>query len=498
MSGDPAGGRPLPPPAWAPPPSPGAPAATVATRRRRRWPWVVGAAALVVALVVALVGVGLVVLRRDGGRSSPDTWDPAVADLVPFVEQTKGAEFEHPVTTVFLSDEEFDERVAPDESAMTDDDRADLARDESTLRALGLQGGSGSLLDQQTSMTTEGVAAYYDPDQQEIVIPESAGDSLLDEQTLVHELTHALQDQLGELDDEPTDSDASLARRALLEGDAERVASAWADSLDDDDQRTIDDETAHQSGDADVDDVSPALLASFTFPYTVGAPMVGAIDGAGRLAGAFDQPPASTADVLDPQRWLTPIDRVDVDEIDLGDGERAEGDADTLGALNLYLMLASALAPDEALGIADGWGGDRMQRYRGADDVLCTRIALTGADGAASDALEAAVTTWAAGRPASTARASRRGDIITIDACDPGDAASSTLTKDAAMLPAVRAQLIAGWTGEGGYELEQATCITEEMLGRLPVELFGLDELTSEQQREASDAVTEAMAACPG
>ncbi|MFT3854410.1 MAG: hypothetical protein QM733_16970 [Ilumatobacteraceae bacterium] len=501
---------PLPLPAWPPaPPSsatpspftippPPPPGAGGQAPRRRRWPWI--AAAAVFVAVLAAVGT-IVVVRGDGGRSYPDTWDPALADLVPFVERTKGATFEHPVRAVFLTGEEFDERVAPDTAGMSDDDRAAVERSEAMLRALGLHGGSGSLLDQQTTAATEGIAAFYDPDREEIVIPADDPSSLLNRLTLVHELTHALQDQLGQLDVEPGDTDEADAFKALVEGEAEHVATAWFLSLDDDEQSEAEDA---EDADADMDDVSPALIAQFAFPYAVGEPMVAALDDAGGLPGAFDDPPASTADVLDPDRWLDPVAVVPVDDPELADGEKAEGEADTLGALTLYLMLASAIEPADALAATDGWGGDRMQAYADGDSTVCLRVALTGVDAAATDALADGLTAWVASRPSGAATSSRDGDVVTLDACDPGShgagdgGGSSALTADAASLPAVRAQLVSSWTGDGGYDLDVATCIVGEIIDRLPPELFALDELTPGQEQDATDAADAAEAACPG
>lgn len=452
--------------------------------------------------VAVLVAIGTVVITRGGRRSYPDTWDPALADLVPFVERAKGATFEHPVRAVFLTDDEFDERVAPDTAAMSDDDRAATLQSEAMLRALGLQGGSGSLLDQQTTAATEGVAAFYDPDREEIVIPADDPGSLLNRLTLVHELTHALQDQLGQLDAEPGDTDEADAFQALVEGEAEHVATAWFLSLDDDEQSELGDAEDAEADDVDVDDVSPALIAQFAFPYAVGEPMVAAFDDAGRLPGAFDDPPVSTADVLDPDRWLDPVAVVPVDDPELADGEEAEGEADTLGALTLYLMLASAIEPADALRLTDGWGGDRMQAYTDEDSTVCVRVALTGVDTGATDALADGVTTWVASRPSGAATSVRDGDVITLDACDPGTdgegGSTSELTTDAASLPAVRAQLVSSWTGDGGYDLDVASCIVGEIIDRLPLELFALDELTPAQEQDATDAVDAAEAACPG
>ena len=135
----------------------------------------------------------------------------------------------------YLDESGFKDRLRIDE-ATSDEDRQDIEDAEAMLRALGLQGGEGSLFDQANTLSTEGVAAFYDPDAKEIVIPEGEADSLSTQATLVHELTHALQDQLGQLDDDSGDSEAAAGRQALIEGEAEHVREAWIDQLDEEDR----------------------------------------------------------------------------------------------------------------------------------------------------------------------------------------------------------------------------------------------------------------------
>lgn len=482
-----------------PPPPPAAPPA----RTPRRWPWVLGG----VLGVLLLVAVGAAVVVRNNRHSYPDEWDPALAPLAEFVQRAKGVDFEHPVRTVLLTDEEFDERVSPDESAMSDEDREDLGHYEAMLRALGLNGGSGSVLEQQTTVGTDGVAAFYDPSEKEIVVPAGDATSLMAQQSLVHELTHALQDQLGELDFEPSSTDEGDAFRALVEGDAQRVTTKWYESLDDDQQTELDDQTAAATG-ADqpdapddtagevLDGVSPAMTTGFAFPYGAGEPMVDALDADNRLDEAFDDPPRSTADVMDPDRWLQHGEPVEVDAPEVADGETALGDADTLGALNLYFMLATAMDPADALDVTDGWGGDRLQLFSDSSDRVCVRAAVTGVDGTASDALEDGVSRWVATRPDGTATSSRADDVVTLDACDPGDDAPSPLTLDVASLALVRPQIVMGWTQQGGYSFDESTCIASSLVGALEPDVFAVDEPTEQQQQQIDDAVESATDAC--
>ena len=462
------------------------------TRRRG-----VVVAVTAVATVAALVVTGAVVLfNRHRGPSHPSEWDPEVAALVSFVEKEKGASFEHPVRVVSLDEAEFKGRLEVDDE-LSVEERDEVERTEAVLRALGLQGGSGSVLDQVNTLTTEGTAAFYDPDREEIVMPASSSRGLSSQANLVHELTHALQDQLGQLA-RPEDSEARVGHDALIEGEAEHVEAAWTEALSDRERERLEAAEADTSDAAsgDLEAVSPALVAVFVLPYVVGEAMVEVLDGAGELDGAFDDPPNSSADILDPSRWLEPVETIELDAPPLADGEVQHGEDDTLGAHVLYLMLASALEPADALDVVSGWGGDRMRFFDAEDGTRCLRVSVVGVSPAATVQLGHALEAWVAGRPDGAASTREVGHHIELDACDRGTAAV-TLTTDLATVPSVRAQLATALT-HAGTDIDTATCVATEVIDLLPLELVTSEELSEPQQQRLRDAVTDAAATCTG
>ena len=486
----------LPPPWPAPtvdlPPLDAAGTAAPPSGRPSRLRWAIAA---IVVVVAALVVGTIVVVNVRGGAGHPSSWDPRVADLARFVERDKGADFEHPVTVTYLDESGFKDRLRIDE-ATSDEDRRDVEDAEAMLRALGLQGGEGSLLDQANTMHTEGVAAFYDPDDEEIVIPEGEADSLSTQATLVHELTHALQDQLGQLDDGGGGSEAAAGRRALIEGEAKHVEEAWIDRLDEEDRARLDEEDA-ATGEgvrSDLTDVNTAMLSLFAAPYSLGAPMVDAIDAAGRVEDAFDDPPNSSADVLDPNRWLDPVDVIPVDDPVLTDGEEVLGEADALGAYTLYLVLATSLAPADALAAADSWGGDRMQAYRRADGATCVRVDIVGIDEEATTRIGEAVDTWAASRSVDTTSATRTDGQIRLDACE-GDGDGEPLSADAAGVPSLRASLVPMLL-DSGAPAAVATCMSVEVVEAVPYDLLITDDVPASDEQRVSDAMAAAASDC--
>src|SRR5262249_28019222 len=126
------------------------------------------------------------------------------------------------------------------------------------------------------------------------------------EYVLVHELTHALQDQsfdLGQLDASTrTDDETQLTVQAVIEGDAERVADDYYDRQSTSWQDQGDSaQGAGQPSDTPIVDVYKAL------PYVFGEDFVmGLYDKGGNAAvdDAFRSPPTTSAQLLHPADWL--------------------------------------------------------------------------------------------------------------------------------------------------------------------------------------------------
>lgn len=108
--------------------------------------------------------------------------------------------------------------------AEQDDERRESMRRGLALIGLGERGWS---VQRAVKERSEWLAGYYETSPRQIVVIDRGGamdepDQVL---TLVHEMTHALQDAAGQLDtsDEVSQLDAHLARRALIEGEATLV-----------------------------------------------------------------------------------------------------------------------------------------------------------------------------------------------------------------------------------------------------------------------------------
>ena len=104
------------------------------------------------------------------------------------------------------------------------------------FRALGLIEGEIDLFATMNELRGAGIVGYYDYESERIRI---RGKKLTPtvQSTLVHELTHALQDQHFDLEkrtaklEKADDSAASSAFDSLVEGDASRIETAWREDL---------------------------------------------------------------------------------------------------------------------------------------------------------------------------------------------------------------------------------------------------------------------------
>jgi hypothetical protein len=330
-----------------------------AKRRSRRA--IVG---LLVALVVAAV---FVVPRIEDGDDEPEraAWDPRVEDIVRFVEAERGLTFEHPVPVDFLTPEQFRDELTTEATDITPKDRRELRASEAIMRALGLLDGDIDLLDEFNTISTEGVAAFYDPARKRVFVPDGPLTPSL-RVTLAHELTHALQDQhydLSAMQDEAPDDEAS-AHRALIEGDAQRIQQAYVGSLSDADMAQYREETKRAAAGSRraLEGVPPIIQAFFESPYVLGEGLMEALlldGGPSRINQAFVEPPTSEEQLLDPFTYLDGDDPIEVAKPALGSGE-TEVDAGDLGAITWYVLLAERLDPRTALRAVDAGAATPM------------------------------------------------------------------------------------------------------------------------------------------
>jgi len=374
------------------------------------------------AVIVAAVAATWLPAAAASATNAPASWDPAVERFVRFVEKERGLQFDHPVRVRFLDDAAFRRRVAAWSGDETAKQRELDALEASDVYALGLASEVIDLGAAQAASDETDVLGFYDEETKEMVV---RGRDLSDtdvRMTVVHELTHALQDQHFGL--------RKLERKAggpgldaLVEGDADLVAYAYLYSLP---KRTQD---AYFDAPPEVDSAEPAVPSARIlelwdmYPYDFGysaLQVAMAAHGHAALDALFRDPPASEEQIIDPVA-LERDDRPKAVRFPtFASGDEAKGPADSWGALSWYLLLSSRIPWRDALVAAEGWGGDRYRsfvRHTDAGDRWCVRLSVTGDSSRDTDELEHAIRAWSDAMPGGGTTVSRAGSIVTLDAC---------------------------------------------------------------------------------
>jgi hypothetical protein len=445
-----------------------------------------------VGLVLVLAGGITAVIVRRAQDDLPSEWDPRVLDLAHFVERERGALYDHPVPVDFLTPEEYSKQTRTDQGSLSAEDKAAAAQFEGEMRALGILSGDTSLLDATNDLTDTGTLAYYDSAEERVVVRGTVVTPGL-AVTLVHELTHVLQDQVFSLDrydqsDEAPTSGESFAFDSLVEGDADRIEQLYTDSLDQATQDAIaaENEAGYDEYRAATKDVPVALDTLFGAIYGLGDSFIAVLDSSDKsVDAAFDDPPVTEEQVFDPFSYLDGDGPVQVDVPDTGGIETVdEGD---FGAVSLLVVLAERIDPRLALAAATGWGGDAYAVFP-RDDRTCIRLDVTGDDATETRELADALTAWvAAAPPSADARTSRDGDLVHLESCDPGPAAAGGTGGSAAALDlAVTRSYVAVDALDEGADADAARCFGSALVNGLTDEELAADQLTPAVERKVT------------
>jgi len=194
----------------------------------------------------------------------------------------------------------------------------DIRAEELSMKKLGFVPADFDLKQTTIDLLTEQAAAFYDFHQKKLFISEWAASSMRDE-ALVHELAHALADQNYNiekyLNKDPADAEQSLARQAVVEGQASWLTMEYAARQT---GKTLSDPATAREffrPDADPDDSqypvfskAPLYLrATMLFPYSEGETFQQAVfmkDGQTAFGALFTKPPVSTSQILHPELYF--------------------------------------------------------------------------------------------------------------------------------------------------------------------------------------------------
>jgi hypothetical protein len=257
-----------------------------------------------------------------------------------------------------------------------------IAANERIMKALGMIPADSNLKDLYVTLLGSQVAGLYNPDDKHLyVVSKSGRIGAIEKSTFSHEFTHALQDQNFDLQalklDEIGQGDRSFARLSLVEGDATLAMTYWQlQNLTQADLGELLNAATNDPSTKQLASMPPILRESLLFPYSQGLSFVQGLQNAGgwkAVDDAFAKPPASTEQILHPEKYTAGEQPVAVElpkdlATKLGAGWKSQLE-DTFGEfqLGVWLKQNSGLSAIEAKSAAAGWGGDRIAVLQGPD-----------------------------------------------------------------------------------------------------------------------------------
>lgn len=393
------------------------------------------------------------------------------------VEVIRGDEFKRPVAVRIEDTAGFIDYAKDRMERTTTEDQ--MWADEVVMKALGVFPAEKDMLKTQMELLESQVGGFYDPQTDSFALMK-AFDGGLAKVILAHELTHALDDQLydidGMLEKLEGNADAQLAYHAVVEGSGTATMADWV-LAHMGEEITMEDMTANADmGTAGLEDAPAALWKPLMMVYLRGAAFLKRSDnvGAGQnpmqkidradLERAFTNPPRSTEQVLHPEKYWDEkyLDEPKPVEIDT---TAAEADGWTLVSKQTLgeAVLALATSRENERGgldvsnqfsifgvrytnrAAEGWGGDRYIVMKKGEQVFFRLSTVWDTKKDADQFYERMDEQYehlsnahrhmvdpVSGRAIVSAKLSQKGEAVTYDVLLSGDAA--LLTKLRGML----------------------------------------------------------------
>jgi hypothetical protein len=313
----------------------------------------------------------------------PEAIAKQIEELKAVTADLRGLEFLQPVEVRLLTDDEYQARVL----ALVDEELTaeDIAADAAWLRLLGVIGPETDLKALYTRLFSGATGGFYDPETNELVVRLSRGTlGPYAQSIVVHELTHALQDQHYDLLDQrrELEGDELFVATAISEGDATIQAALFVNELGVRDrarylselQDAVDSLTA-------LADIPEYLFNSLQQPYDDGTYFQ--LDhGPDRIDETFANLPDSSEQIRNVTKYL--IDEQPSTPTPIPDlsypGYELTHDT-VMGEADIELLLAPEVGASVAAEAAAGWGGDRVRIYSrdGTDAVFVVSYRADGA-----------------------------------------------------------------------------------------------------------------------
>lgn len=323
-----------------------------------------------------------------------DEFIALVRDLQDYVETARNLTFSRDVVVELEDDEDFEQRLLED----FEEDIGEFEEAEVFYRALGLLDSDEPLVEQLRAIYAQGVLGFYDTETDELVVRGRSATPYV-QQTIVHELVHAIDDQNFELyrpEYDDLDTEVPTGFSAVVEGNARRVENDWMDEQTEEfqDQAAAEEEAFGET--LDLDGFPYVLLFEIAAPYQFGEQFVATIvgrQGERAVDQALATPPETSEQILFAETYDSREPRVEV-PAPPADGEVLDEGA--FGSLRLFGLLTdpdSGIDPGSASAAVDGWGGDWYVTWTD-DDVRCMRADFVGDSTQDTTEIRSALDQW--------------------------------------------------------------------------------------------------------
>ena len=329
--------------------------------------------------------------------SSQDPLDRLVTELIAFVEDERGLDFVERPDVVVLDSGSFNDEWRQVVVRDVGDNVEEFAEFTDIYQAVGIIDDGSELDEIWTRFGDAGVVGFYDIETKDIVL---RGGELnkFTETVLVHELVHALEDQVFGLD-----RDDEFAARideidwtfsALIEGSARVIEGRYRARFS---QAELDEENAARNSiprSVSLSDFTSSFLELQFGRYNYGEDFAASLwdVGQGELDDALVNPPVTSESVVNPESFLSGADDLEEMPFPPADGEIFE--RGTWGQAGIAALLADVYGQSEALELSQGWGSDRFVAWR-SGDIACVRLHVSADSPEALDRYADAFEDWA-------------------------------------------------------------------------------------------------------
>ena len=321
--------------------------------------------------------------------------DALVTELITFVEAERGLTFlERPPVQVLDSgsfNDAWQELVLREAQG----DASEFANFTDIYQAVGIIDDGRELDEIWARFGDAGVVGYYDTETGGVVL-RSGELTTFTETVLVHELVHALEDQVFGLDrgSDAENDELAWTFSALVEGSARVIEARYRATLT---PAELNEEAAARNSiprSVSLNEFTPSFLELQFGRYDYGEDFASALweTGQERLDAAYADPPATSEAVVNPEAFLSGADLVEALDFPPAEGDVFE--QGVWGQAGVAALLTDVFDRGEALEISQGWGNDRFVAWRDGE-VSCVRIHVSADSPEALDRYADAFEEWA-------------------------------------------------------------------------------------------------------